>query len=286
MRLLKILQLNIAFLCISATIVFAQSSNLLKDSGATKILYVHDTVFVNKDTINKINNTPLKERFHRFNRDIQKTCFVPKGTWTAGLAVSFKSKNYVQINMLVVQDFNANGYNFGVSPHIGYFFRDNMSGGLRFSYTRDYVDLSSLNLDLGGLKINLKDLYYLQNNFKVDGYLRTYMPIGGSRVFGLFNEIRIGYGYSQGKNSVGQYEKENLRATYQTVKDIHLGFAPGVSVFVQDWMAIEAQLGVMGVSFKWREQTLNQVEEGSSRSFSGKFNIDLFSISIGSIFYL
>ena len=286
MKFINASLLIFALLGTSSTAAFAQSDVTFGDDIKTKIVYVHDTVFVNKDTLKKVEKGSAKEHFHRFDRNIQKTCFVPKGTWTGGLAVSFRSKNYDNINMLVLQDVKAEGYNFSVSPHVGYFFKNNMSAGLRFIYSRDYVDLSSLDLNLGGLDIKLRDLYYLQNNYKVDGYFRTYMSIGSSKIFGLFNEIRLGYGYSQGKNSSGAEGSTAFKGTYQTINDIHLGFAPGIAVFVQDFMAIEAQLGIMGVAFNWRNQTLNQVEQGSSRSFSGKFNIDIFSISIGSVFYL
>jgi len=49
---------------------------------------------------------------------------------------------------------------------------------------------------------------------------------------------------------------------------------------------VEVSVGVMGFDFKWIDQTTNQVEQGSSRTSSGNFKINLFSINIGMTFYL
>ena len=292
-------------LCMSSAAVFGQSADSvrstvaadllaarklsLSDSLMPKIVYVHDTVYVDKDKKKKKKKIYNENtaRFHRFDREIQKTNFVPKGTWTCGLAFSYGSRSYDNINMLVLRDVTVDGYGFGISPHVGYFFTDNISAGLRFNYTRDYVNLENLDVNLGeDFNIKLQDLYYLQHNYQASGYIRTYMSLGGSREFGFFKEVRRGDGYSQGKNSVGKYEAGTLDATYQTINNLHIGFAPGIAVFVQDWMAMEAQMGVMGVNFNWTKQTHNQVEEGTIRTFSGKFKVDLFSISIGTVFYL
>ena len=78
-----------------------------------------------------------------------------------------------------------------------------MSAGIRFAYNRDYLDLGNLDMDLGDLTLSFKDLYYLEHKYEVSGFMRSYIPIGKSKVFGLFNEIRLTYGYGEGKNSTG-----------------------------------------------------------------------------------
>ena len=59
-----------------------------------------------------------------------------------------------------------------------------------------------------------------------------------------------------------------------------------MTAFITDWSAVEVSVGVMGFDFKWIDQTTNQVETGSSRTSSGNFKINLFSINIGMTFYL
>ena len=242
-----------------------------------------------KDSVSVSDTTVAKKRrgrLNRIDRQIQKTVFVPKGTIFGGFTISYVEQKYNNINMLLAKDIDGNGYTFGVSPFAGYFFRDNMAAGIRFAYNRTKVDLGNFDLNLGeDFKINLKDLYYLQHDYQISGFVRTYMALGKSKIFGFFNEMRLAYGHSVAKMSNGKVGDPNFEGTYSSSNYLHIGFAPGLTAFVQDWMAVEVQLGVLGFNFKWTDQPTNQVEKGSDASFSGKFNIDLFSINIGSTIY-
>lgn len=221
----------------------------------------------------------------RIDREIQEAVFIPKGTWMAGGTVSYSEHDESNLNFLVLKNVEGKGYDFSVSPYAGYFFRNNIAAGFRFAYNRNYLDMGNFQVNLGDdLNISLKDLYYLEHKYEVSGFLRTYMPIGRSKVFGLFNEARITYGYGTGKNSTGS-DKE-YDGTYQTVQNLQIGFAPGMTAFITDWSAVEVSVGVMGFDFKWTDQKTNQVEDGSRRVSSGNFKINLFSINIGMTFYL
>lgn len=220
----------------------------------------------------------------RIDRDVQSRVFIPKGTWMAGGTVSYSEHDENNLNFLVIKDVEGRGYDFNVSPYVGYFFRDNIAAGFRFAYNRDYLDLGNLDMDLGDLTLSFKDLYYLEHKYEASGFLRTYMPIGRSKVFGLFNEARITYGYGRGKNSTGS--GTDYDGSFQTVQNLQIGFAPGLAAFITDWSAVEVSVGVMGFNFKWIDQETNRVEEGSQRVSSGNFKINLFSINIGMTFYL
>lgn len=226
-----------------------------------------------------------KRAIKRIDREVQEAVFIPKGTWMAGGTVSYSEHDESNLNFLVLKNVEGNGYAFSVSPYVGYFFRNNISAGFRFAYNRDYLDLGNFELNLGDdFNISLKDLYYLEHKYEATGFLRTYIPIGRSKIFGLFNEARITYGYGQGKNSTGS--ESTYDGTYQTVQNLQIGFAPGMTAFITDWSAIEVSVGVMGFNFNWIDQKTNQVEEGSRRTSSGDFKINLFSINIGMTFYL
>lgn len=220
----------------------------------------------------------------RIDRDVQSRVFIPKGTWMAGGTVSYSEYDESNLNFLVIKDVEGKGYDFNVSPYVGYFFRDNIAAGFRFAYNRDYLDLGNLDMDLGDLTLSFKDLYYLEHKYEASGFIRTYMPIGRSKIFGLFNEARLTYGYGRGKNSTGS--GTDYDGSFQTVQNLQIGFAPGLTAFITDWSAIEVSVGVMGFNFKWIDQETNRVEEGSQRVSSGNFKINLFSINIGMTFYL
>ena len=208
-----------------------------------------------------VNAQRGKRAIKRIDREVQEAVFIPKGTWMAGGAVSYSEHD-----------------------ESNYFFRDNISAGVRFAYRRNYLDLGNVDANLGDITISFKDLYYLEHKYETSGFLRTYIPIGKSKIFGLFNEARVTYGYGTGKNSTGS--GANYDGTYQKVQNLQIGFAPGLAAFITDWSAVEVSVGVMGFDFKWIDQTTNQVEQGSSRTSSGNFKINLFSINIGMTFYL
>ena len=225
-----------------------------------------------------------KRAIKRIDRDVQSQVFIPKGTWMAGGTVSYSEHDESNLNFLVIKDVEGKGYDFNVSPYVGYFFRDNIAAGFRFAYNRDYLDLGNLDMDLGELTLSFKDLYYLEHKYEASGFFRTYMPIVRSKVFGLFNEARLTYGYGRGKNSTGS--GTDYDGSFQTVQNLQIGFAPGLTAFITDWSAVEVSVGVMGFNFKWIDQETNRVEEGSQRVSSGNFKINLFSINIGMTFYL
>lgn len=219
------------------------------------------------------------------DRGIRNSTFIPKGQWMAGGTISYSEHNEENLNFLILKDVEGKGYDLRISPYVGYFFRDNVAAGCRFAYSRSYMDLGNFDLNLGdGLNISLKDLYYLEHNYAVSGFVRTYIPIGGSKVFGLFNEARVTYGYGTGKNSTGS--EKSYDGTFQKIQNLQIGIAPGLTAFVSNFAAVEVSVGVMGFNFKWVDQETNQIETGTRRTSSGNFKVDLFSINIGMTFFL
>ena len=225
-----------------------------------------------------------KRAIQRIDREVQETVFIPKGTWMGGGTVSYAEHDESNINFLIIKDVGGKGYDFSISPYVGYFFRDNVAAGIRFAYQRDYLDLGNADINLGDITLAFDDLYYLEHKFETSAFLRTYIPIGRSKIFGLFNEARLTYGYGRGKNSTGA--GQTYDGTFQTINNFQIGFAPGLTAFITDWSAVEVSVGVMGYNFEWINQKSNQVEEGSMRTSSGNFKINLFSINIGMTFYL
>lgn len=220
-----------------------------------------------------------------FDRQIKTVLFVPKGTWFGGSTFSYSEEENDNYKFLILKEIEASGYTFKVSPFAGYFFADNIAAGIRASYTRSYINLGNLNLDLGDdLSFAIEDEKYLEHKVSASGFLRTYMGLGDGKVFGFFNELRVTYGYGQGKTTSGV--GNDLTGTYQTIHNLQIGSAPGLTAFVTNNAAVEVSIGIVGLDFKWINQKTNQVETGFRRKSSGNFKIDLFSINIGMTFYL
>ncbi|MCD7978007.1 MAG: hypothetical protein LUG51_12960 [Tannerellaceae bacterium] len=66
---------------------------------------------------------------------------------------------------------------------------------------------------------------------------------------------------------------------------MQVGISPGMAAFITNNAAIEVSVGVMGFDSRWVNQDHNKVVEGSFRSTSAKFKIDLFSINLGMSYY-
>ncbi len=221
----------------------------------------------------------------RYEPSAEKSLFVPKKTWMGGFTISYSERSTENMNITVLKDLNLDTYNFGVSPFVGYFVADNQAVGVRFNYTRTKIDLAKLHLSLGeDFNINLDNIYYLQNSYDAAAFWRIYMPIAKSKIFAIFNDARLGYAYSESKNSTGVGTE--YTGSYTVGHNIMLGIAPGLTAFVTNNAAVEVSMGLMGVDFGWVDQKTNQVYEGSTRTASGRFKIDLLSLNLGMVIYL
>ena len=228
---------------------------------------------------------PIDTRRGMIGRESTKNIFVPKGQWMVGGQVAWNQWNNDNLNYLAIKDINFEGYTFSAGPYFGYFFADNFAVGGRFSYHRYYVNLGELDLNLGDdLNIGLKDLYYLQHNYESSVFVRSYLPIGNSKVFGLFGEFQLNYTFSEGKNSTGS--GETLTAVYERVNNLELGVAGGMAVFLANNVAAEVMVNVGGYRVRWGNQNTNNIEQGSITSSGANFRINLFSIKFGMTYYL
>lgn len=136
----------------------------------------------------------------KFDREIQTGLFVPKGAWLVGTTLSYTELRSTDFKLLVLKDLNGDGYTFKISPFGGYFFADNVAAGLRLAYARSYINLDNLDLDLGDdLNFNVADQNFWDHSFMVSGFLRTYMGLGKSKVFGFLTKHVCLMGMDRGK---------------------------------------------------------------------------------------
>lgn len=247
-----------------------------------------DTTVITDPIIYKVGKSAKKtyaQERGMISRDAAKTVFIPKGQWMLGGQVAWNQWNNDNLNYLVLKDINFEGYTFSAGPYFGYFFANNMAVGGRFSYKRYYLNLGEFDLNLGDdLTIGLKDLYYLQHNYESTAFVRSYLPLGNSKVFGLFGEFQLNYTFSEGINSTGS--GETFSGVYEKVHNLEIGLGGGMVVFIADHMAAEVMLNVGGYRVKWGDQNTNNIEQGSITSSGANFQINLFSIKFGVTYFL
>lgn len=247
-----------------------------------------DTTVITDPIIYKVGKSAKKtyaQERGMISRDAAKMVFIPKGQWMLGGQVAWNQWNNDNLNYLVLKDINFEGYTFSAGPYFGYFFANNMAVGGRFSYKRYYLNLGEFDLNLGDdLTIGLKDLYYLQHNYESTAFLRSYLPLGNSKVFGLFGELQFNYTFSEGINSTGS--GETFSGVYEKVHNLEIGLGGGMVVFIADYVAAEVMLNVGGYRVKWGDQNTNNIEHGSITSSGADFRINLFSIKFGVTYFL
>lgn len=212
--------------------------------------------------------------------------FVAKGSWIMGANVSYSTHNNDNYSFALIEGINSEGYTFRGSPMIAYAIRDNMALGLRGTYSRANLTVDSADLKFGdeetGTEITVNDYKTVRHTYTVAAIWRQYIPLGKSKRFAIFNEISLGAG---GTESIFAADQP-IKGTYEEGYNISLGISPGLMAFATNNVAIEVNVGVMGINFSDVKQIHNQVQTGKHRSSNMAFKVNLLSIGVGVSFYL
>lgn len=246
-------------------------------------LFMCGTALADNNEIS-LKKTETKPReFKRVDRGIEKMTFINKGQWFVAGTASYMSFNSNDYKFLILDKLKVDAYSLGVKVLGGYCLADDVGVGLGFDYSRTMIDLPSLNINLGDSQIEIKDLYSVQQLYSGTAFLRTYINLGASRRFGLFNDLKLSVGGGQGK--IMDRNGENLTGTYQNIFKAGILIQPGVTVFITDFFAVETSIGLLGLQYSRTEQVTNQVSQGHFEVWDANFKINLFSINLGLSFY-
>ena len=215
-----------------------------------------------------------------------RNLFVPKGQWVFGGTASYSTHTNEGYQFLIVEGIDSKGYTVRVSPMIAYALTDNMALGGRFIYSRTLLELDKAELQLGdeGSDTDLKanNYYSLRHNYSVAAIWRQYIPLGRNKRFALFNETQLSVGGTQARFT----NDSPVKGTYETGYTLSLGISPGIVAFATNNMAVEVNVGVMGISYTHTKQVHNQVTVGKRNTSMMNFKVNIFSIGLGMAFYL
>lgn len=220
-----------------------------------------------------------------FKRKIESTVFIPKGQWAAGISVSYSQSNQSKSQFLIVENLNGDTYSFKVSPMVAYFVKDDMGLGGRFAYSRALTKLEHGEIVIDSeTGYDVENLYRLSHNYSFTGIMRNYFSLGKSKRFGFFNELQLEFGGGQSKLMKGK--DESLTGAYARDFHFNIGFAPGIVMFLNNYAAMEVNVGVLGFGLTSTKQIDDRIYESRRKSESANFRINLFSITFGTTFYL
>ncbi len=226
--------------------------------------------------------------FRRSNRGMvqMSNVFAPKGTWVVGGTASYTTHTNSDYNFLVIEDIASEGYNVKASPLLAYVVKDNLSVGARFEYGRTLLRVDNATVEVGdpetGIGVSVQDIYSVKQSFLGMATARQYVPLGHSKRFALFTELRLGLGGSRSKFAFDS----PVQGTYATSVDALLSVTPGVVAFATNRVAFEVTVGALGINYSHVDQLRNQVYESEYDSSGMSFKVNLFSIGLGVSFYL
>lgn len=220
-----------------------------------------------------------------FSRDIRQISFVPKGQWITGVSVSYSQSDQDNYQFLIFENLSGDTYTFKVSPMLMFAFKDNLAAGGRFSYSRQRTRLSTADVVLGAdTEYSLDHLYSISHNYHVTGAFRQYLSLGNTTRFGLLNEVQLQIGGGQSKLVSGSGDA--LTGTYERNVSINIGLSPGLVVFLNNYSALEVNVGVLGFNYTDVRSTTDQIYVAHRKQSHANFKINLFSITFGVAFYI
>ena len=220
-----------------------------------------------------------------FKRKMESTVFIPKGQWAAGISVNYSQTNQNDYQFLILENLSGDTYSFKVSPTVLYFVKNDMGLGGRFAYSRSLTKLEEADFVLGeGTEWGVDQLYSLSHNYSVTGVMRNYFSLGKSKRFGIFNELQLELGGGQSKITTDS--GKDLTGTYSRNFHFNIGVAPGLCLFLNNYSAMEVNVGVLGFGFTKSKNVKDQVYPSHTDSQHANFRVNLFSITFGMTFYL
>ena len=221
----------------------------------------------------------------QFRRNLEQVSFVPKGAWIGGVSVSYSQSDQDNYQFLVFESINGDTYQFKVSPTLLFSFKDNMAAGGRFSYSRQRTRLNSADVVLDSeTDYNIDNLYSISHNYHGTAIFRSYFSLGRSTRFGMFAEAQLEFGGGQSKICNGS--GNDLTGTYSRNFGFNIGLAPGMCVFLNNYSALEVNVGVLGFGYNHTRSVTDQIYVANMNTRHANFKINLFSITFGVMFYI
>ena len=223
------------------------------------------------------------QHYDRGYETVPSSPFIPKGTWSFGGTAKYTQHVNDDYNLMIINGINSTGYNVSVNPKLIYHFKDNMGVGLRFSYDRSMLDLTSADISVSDITMGAKDCYQINHKYSAHGVYRAYIPLGNAKRIAMYADVLLGGSFKQGKtfNAGGTYAD----GTYTTSSVLELAVDPGVIAFLSERLAFELNVGIFGVNYSWTNQIHNQVDAGYNDSTSAGFMVNLLSIGVGLSYY-
>lgn len=220
-----------------------------------------------------------------FEREIEMHTFVPKGQWITGVSVNYSQTSQDNYQFLIIENLNGDTYSFKVSPMVLYAFKDNLAAGGRLAYSRNRIQMDKARFVLDSeTDYDVDHLYTISHNYSVMGAFRNYLSLGSGNRFGMFNEVQLEFGAGESKIEKGT--GVDFTGTFERTWSFNVGLAPGLVMFLNNYSAIEVNVGVLGFNYQHARSVTDRIYVSHRNMKSANFRINLFSITFGCTFYI
>lgn len=256
---------------------------LLK-SGHYRLTHDDSRVDLKETTVYRGDTIPmiLRDRnLGRFHRGLYNYLFIPKGTWMFGITASYGEFSTLDLEMFdVLKDINIGAHSFSIRPYLSYFIRNNMSVGVRFSYSNSKAGIESFKVDIDDdMNFNLQDINYDNESYSTAITFRQYIGIARRGRFGVSNEVSLEF--ASGNSRFRRPYDGNPKETHTTYMDARLNFSPGVCVFVMKNVSFNLSFGVFGFYLRNEQQKVDGIPTGNRLTSGASFRFNIFNIAFG-----
>lgn len=239
---------------------------------------------VNEKTVWRGDTIPMVLRspnLGRYDRGLFNFLFIPKGTWKAGLTVSYGEFSTADLQLLdLVGDVDVNANTFNIKPYLSYFLRNNLAVGVRMGYTRSSANIDSFQVDIDeDMNFNLHDIGYRAESYTAAVMLQQYMGLSRRGRFGIYNEVELAF--SSGNSDFDRPYAGVLKRTHTTNMEAKLTFSPGVCVFIMENVSFNVSFGVFGFYLRNENQQVDGEPMGNRFTSGANFRINLFNLAFG-----
>lgn len=197
--------------------------------------------------------------------------YISKKRLMGGATVSLVQAETSDLNVLIGDIYELEGYTFSVEAFGGYFIKDALAVGLRAGYERTKAEIDfALLEDLVDLSQKRK---YLSHGFLVEPYLRNYLKLFNTNNLYFFNETAFSVEYSSGISQTD--DDEEMSKTLSDAWTFKFGLRPGVNIFMVNGLAFETSISLLGLS-----STLSTINENNEKKSELNYNIINFKVNL------
>ncbi|MDR2848098.1 MAG: hypothetical protein LBV39_03235 [Bacteroidales bacterium] len=254
----------------------------------------NDELNVPKDTINKDYRSILSLKVNK-GKGYRKQAFeledtyalLEKGVSYFSFNVGFRSNDiddyWFEPLAVVDEVYNRNA---SASIALGYFFKNNMSVGVRGSYSFSDTRLR-IEADLFDLLFNAQT--YETNNattsYSAAGVIKNFVPLDRAHRLFIVNETNLSFAHS---HSLAKNIYDNgikINKIEKTKFSIGLGISPGFMYFMTKGLAFEFTLNPVLIYVEKTDITNNLTNKGDINNYGLSFKFMPLNIQFGFSYY-